>query len=304
MSPTIGTLLRRARRSGVTSPFTLIYRLFASSPTQTRHVKIDDEERQSPQSFRAPQPRLRLLKMIVLSLLVILLVFIFLAYTVYKPPQILIRFLQWKYSSVLWHIPLPSTSRVVALTIDDAPSDQTAQILDLLKSYGAKATFFAIGSQIASHSDLIQRIHDEGHEIGNHAWRDEPSIKLPLSELERQITEVESLIPANVGEKKYFRPGSGLFNKKMVDKVKDMGYRVVLGSIYPHDPQIHDPVRNSKHVLSMLKPGGIIIMHDRRDYSAKQLELILEGMKEKDWQAQSLGGMLKYAEIVNRKKDG
>lgn len=192
----------------------------------------------------------------------------------------------------------------MALTIDDAPSDQTAKMLDLLKVYSAKATFFVIGSQVAAHPDLLQRMHDEGHEIGNHAWKDEPSVSLPLSELERQIKEVESLVPSNPGSAKYFRPGSGFFNRKMVDRVVGLGYRVVLGSIYPHDPQIHNPVRNSKHVLSMLRPGGIIIMHDRRPYSAEQLELILRGMAGREWKAESLGGLLKIADAVEGKKGG
>jgi peptidoglycan/xylan/chitin deacetylase (PgdA/CDA1 family) len=242
--------------------------------------------------------------MALLTLLILLVLALLLAYIIYKPPHLLISLLQWKNPDVLWHVPLPSSSRVVALTIDDAPSDQTAKMLDLLKVYGAKATFFVIGSQIAAHPHLLQRMHDEGHEIGNHAWKDEPSVSLPLSELERQIKEVESLIPPNLGSAKYFRPGSGFFNKKMVDRVMGLGYRVVLGSIYPHDPQIHNPVRNSKHVLSMLRPGGIIIMHDRRSYSAEQLELILRGMATKEWKAESLGGLLKVADEVKGKKGG
>ncbi|KAG0650205.1 Chitooligosaccharide deacetylase [Hyphodiscus hymeniophilus] len=242
--------------------------------------------------------------MVLPTLLIIIVLVLALAYIVYKPPHLLISFLQWKNPDVLWHIPLASGSHVVALTIDDAPSDQTSKMLDLLKEYGAKATFFVIGSQIVSHPDLLRRMHDEGHEIGNHAWKDEPSISLPLSELERQVLEVESLIPANHGSAKYFRPGSGIFNKKMVEKLVNMGYRVVLGSIYPHDPQIHNPKLNSKHVLSMLRPGGIIIMHDRRSYSAVQLELILKGMATKEWKAESLGGLLRVADVAEGKKEG
>jgi hypothetical protein len=67
---------------------------------------------------------------------------------------------------------------------------------------------------------------------------------------------------------------------KKIDSIQE--YRVVLGSIYSHDPQIHNPVRNSKHVLSMLGPSGIIIMHDRRPYFAEHLELILKGIADKE----------------------
>lgn len=302
MRPFIGAPLRRVRRTGLTRPFSLLQRLFTSSPPPARHIKIDDEERQSSDpSFAYPRsPLILVFKMVLSTLLVLLILVLLLAYIIYKPPRLLIFFLQWMNPNVLWQIPLPSSSRVVALTIDDAPSDQTAKILDLLKVYGAKATFFVIGSQIAAHPDLLQRMHEEGHEIGNHAWKDEPSISLPLSELERQILEVESLLPPNSGSAKYFRPGSGFFNKKMVDRVMSLGYRVVLGSIYPHDPQIHSPKTNAKHVLSMLRPGGIIIMHDRRNYSAEQLELILRGMAAKEWKAENLGGVLKIAEAKGK----
>ena len=304
MRPILGTCLRRARRAGLTSPLSSLQRFLASSTPPARHIKIDDEERQSLVLAATTTGRLstHILRMILLTLVFLLVLALLLAYIIYKPPHLLIAFLQWKNPNVLWHVPLPSTSHVVALTIDDAPSDQTAKMLDLLKAYGAKATFFVIGSQISSYPALIQRMHHEGHEIGNHAWKDEPSTNLPLSELERQILEVESLIPANSRSAKYFRPGSGFFNRKMVNKVMEMGYRVVLGSIYPHDPQIHNPRMNAKHVLSMLRPGGIIIMHDRRSYSAEQLELILKGIATREWKAESLGGLLRIADETKMKK--
>lgn len=194
---------------------------------------------------------------------------------------------------------------MVALTLDDAPSDQTSRMLDLLKSYNARATFFVIGSQIVAHPGLLQRMHDEGHEIGNHAWADEPSINLPLTELERQVKEVESLLPPNSpGSAKYFRPGSGFFSRKMVETVGTLGYRMVLGSIFPFDPQIHSARINSKYVLSRVRPGGVIIMHDRRDFSAEQLELVLEGLAAGDWKVESVGGLLGVAEDLKEKKGG
>lgn len=71
-----------------------------------------------------------------------------------------------------------------------------------------------------------------------------------------------------------------------------------------HDPQIHNLVRNSKHVLSMLGPSGIIIMHDRRPYFAEHLELILKGIANKEWKAESLGRLLKIANAVKGEKGG
>ena len=301
----IRILLRRARRLPIVRLFTQVQRSwYVSSPE--KHVKIDDEERQSgnflyPIAGKRPVRVARLTKMLLWALFALLFLVILVPYIIYKPPRAVINFLQWKYPDVLFQVSLPSTQRVVALTLDDAPSDETAKLLDVLKMYGAKATFFVIGSQVASHPGLLQRMHDEGHELGNHAWADEPSVTLPLAELERQIGEVEALLPPNSDGAKYFRPGSGFFSKKLVQKVKSLGYRIVLGGIYPHDPQIHNAKVNARHVLSMVKPGGVIIMHDRRYYSAEQLTLVLEGLADKEWKVESVGGLLQYQENLTGK---
>jgi len=242
--------------------------------------------------------------MFLLGLLFILTQLTLIAYIIYKPPKLVINFLQWKYPDVLFQATLPPSQRVIALSIDDAPAASTAKILDLLKTHGAKATFFVIGGQIAGYPDILKRMHDEGHEIGNHAWADEPSVSLPLTELERQIKEVEALLPPNLNSAKYFRPGSGFFNRKMVERVKSMGYRTILGGIYPHDPQIHNAKVNAAHVISMMRPGGIIIMHDRRSYSAEQLEIVLKGLAAEKWKIESVGGLLRAAEEAKGIKGG
>jgi peptidoglycan/xylan/chitin deacetylase (PgdA/CDA1 family) len=233
--------------------------------------------------------------MLLLTLLTLLVILILLAYLIYKPPKPIVTFMQWKNPDVVFQVDLPSSQKVVALTIDDAPSSETGKMLDCLKTYGARATFFIIGSQVSSHP-LLERMHAEGHETGNHAWRDEPSISLPISELKNQIAEVEALLPANENGLKYFRPGSGFWNRGMLEMTKGFGYKTVLGSVYPHDPQIHSARVNAMHVLSMVRPGAIIIMHDRRPYSAEQLERILRGLKEGGWRVESLGGLLRIAE--------
>ena len=308
MRPSIPPLIRRVRRLGLSS-FLLrlnLKRVFLQAGYPVKHVKIDDEESQSGEYQNLSSESLtrlpRILRMVVLTILILLSLVSLLAYTIYKPPKFIFTFMQWKNPDVLFQVSLPSNQKVVALTIDDAPSGETSRMLDLLKTYRAKATFFVIGGQTTEHPTLVQRMHDEGHETGNHAWFDEPSIKLPVTELERQIKEVEALLPPNANSLKYFRPGSGVWNKKMLVMIKKLGYRAVLGCIYPHDPQIHSAKINSAHVLSMVRPGGIIIMHDRRSYSADQLELILEGLTAGGWKIVSLGGLLLIAEQENTRK--
>lgn len=200
-------------------------------------------------------------------------------YLIYRPPRPLIRLLQKKFPDVLFHRPTPE--KLVALTIDDAPSEYTPDILAILARYGAKATFFCIGSQIEGKEEVLKDAVRAGHELGNHAMHDEPSFKLPIPELSAQINLVDTMIQS-VYESvnlppppRYFRPGSGMFNKPMRDLVKSLSYRLILGSIYPHDPQIHNPKLNAWHIVSMVDRGGIIIVHDRRGYTRETLRIAL-----------------------------
>lgn len=302
-------ILRRARRLKITDVWSACYSTVQHSISSTsppvKHIKIDDEESQYDEEpltlTNRRHPSFSIMKLLFLTLLAILALLLSLAYILYRPPNLLVRYLQYRNPSVIFHVPLLASRRVLALTIDDAPSSETAKILDLLKLHSAKATFFIIGSQAIQHPELLARIHAEGHELGNHAWTDDPSFKLPLSELERQIKEVEALLPGNANGMKYFRPGSGWFNGEMKERVEGLGYKLALGSVYPHDPQVPHPRWNARHVLSMVRPGSVVIMHDRRDWSVEQLQVILEGMEKKKYAVQSLGGLLKIAEEVGKK---
>ncbi|KAH9212314.1 hypothetical protein DL95DRAFT_391630 [Leptodontidium sp. 2 PMI_412] len=316
-------LLRRALRLGVTDVWSTLYNTIEPSFSNSnsiipskfkhkqKHIKIDDEESQfgddHDESLPTPHTHFtlsRAMRLLFITALAIILTLLILAYIIYRPPGLLIKFLQWHNDSVIFHVPLPASQRVIALTLDDAPSSETGKILDLLKAHNAKATFFIIGSQVSRYPGVVERIHAEGHELGNHAMTDDPSFQLPLSELERQIGEVETLLPPNRNGLKYFRPGSGWFNGRMKERVEGLGYRLVLGGVYPHDPQIPRPGLNAWHVLSMVKPGSVVIMHDRRSYSAEQVGLVLKGLDEKGFKVESLGRLLAVAEGQNSKKAG
>jgi peptidoglycan/xylan/chitin deacetylase (PgdA/CDA1 family) len=238
--------------------------------------------------------------MLLLLLLTILILVLSLTYIIYKPPPFLITYIQRRYPEVIFHVPLPAGQKVVALTIDDAPSPYTPAILDILKKHNATATFFIIGSQLSSVPNgkaIVQRIHKEGHDVGNHAFHDEPSISLPLAVLRSQILELDRELPENKSKGKWFRPGSGFFNHEILRLVNELGYRLVLGNVYPHDAQITRPGWNARHVLSGVRKGGdVVIMHDRRGYSVEQIELVLRGLGERGWRVVSLGELMRIQE--------
>ncbi|EAQ89305.1 hypothetical protein CHGG_05924 [Chaetomium globosum CBS 148.51] len=130
----------------------------------------------------------------VLLPLLLLLVLILPLYIIYKPPSLLIRHLSHRWTDVLFRLWLPPTKPLVALTIDDAPSDHTRDILAALAAADARATFFVIGSQVAGREPILREILRAGHELANHGMRDEPAARLGTAELEDQLGRVQAMI--------------------------------------------------------------------------------------------------------------
>jgi peptidoglycan/xylan/chitin deacetylase (PgdA/CDA1 family) len=217
-------------------------------------------------------------------------------YIIYKPPELLIHYFQHRWPDVLWQI--DTTQRVVALTIDDAPSEFTGLILEVLKANNATATFFVIGGQVAGREGVLESLVRDGNELGNHAIRDEPSRGLSDEQLAYEIAVVERSINAAYlavrvgGRPRYFRPGSGFFSERMRALVRKLDYRLVLGSVYPHDPQVRWPWVNALHVLSMVRPGAIIICHDRRSWTVPMLRKVLPELQRRGYRVVTVTELL------------
>lgn len=236
---------------------------------------------------------LQWLSLIVLILLVLPL------YIIYKPPAFVINNLQRRFPQVLFHV--PTSRKIVALTIDDAPSQYTDQILGLLKANSAAATFFTIGGQVAGQEQKLQDILLAGSELGNHAMHDEPSINLPSDTLRDEINQVNTYIDTAytaTGQNRtshYFRPGSGIFSQRILDVAKGAGYQTILGSIYPHDPFISYPRVNGWHILGMLRPGAVIICHDRRSWTPPMLARVVPEIRRRGYEIVTVSELLARA---------
>ncbi|EEA27387.1 polysaccharide deacetylase (NodB), putative [Talaromyces marneffei ATCC 18224] len=203
---------------------------------------------------------------------------------------------------------------VIALTIDDAPSVYTTEIFEILKANDAIATFFIIGSHVSSMEDegdkILQNLIHGGNELGNHAMYDEPAYKLPDDELVSQINQVDKIIQnAHEAAKgvpiataddtafpRYYRPGHGWYNAKMRSIVSRLRYKLVIGDVYPHDPQIPFARVNAAHILRMARPGGIIICHDGRPWTLPMLRSVLPKLKRRGYRIVNVTELLKYAD--------
>ncbi|PPJ61214.1 hypothetical protein CBER1_06727 [Cercospora berteroae] len=229
-------------------------------------------------------------------IIVILLVVVPL-YTIYKPRKSVIQYFQNRFPEVLFQV--QTDKKIIALTIDDAPSPYTSEILDILRTNDASATFFVIGGQVPGNEHLLAEVVAAGNELGNHAMHDEPSVQLPSHVLEDEIHQVDGYINAayqtagkDRPELQLFRPGSGFFSRRILDVATMAGHKTILGSIYPHDPFISFWRLNAWHILSMMRPGAVIICHDRRSWTVPMLRKVLPAMKRKGYQIVSVSQFL------------
>ncbi|MGE7718216.1 polysaccharide deacetylase family protein [Priestia megaterium] len=202
---------------------------------------------------------------------------------------------------------IPIQKKKIALTFDDGPtSDETVQILDLLKEYDAKATFFVVGSRVERHGSIIEREIREGHEVGNHTfhhliWTRNVSEKQLIKEIEltqKAISNISGYQPS------LFRPVQGFYNQKLVDVVEQSNLQVVLWS-QKHDtrdwdrPGVEYIVQN---VLDDIENGDIILLHDHvngKSQTISALKRILPALKEKGYECVTISDLLKTVEITH-----
>ncbi|WP_407269778.1 polysaccharide deacetylase family protein [Radiobacillus sp. PE A8.2] len=169
------------------------------------------------------------------------------------------------------------TDNKVALTFDDGPDPRfTPQLLDVLKEHNVKATFFLMGARAAAYPDLIQRIINEGHIIGNHTyWHPNLVEAGDIETLEREIMQTEDILNVVIGYRtKLFRAPYGFLDNEIVEKLISLNYTVVGWSVDSLDWQELPPVQIADNVLSNLHPGAIILMHDGADWEGDRTNTI------------------------------
>ena len=175
-------------------------------------------------------------------------------------PRWLVAKLARRSPSVLYFV--ETTEPVVALTIDDGPDPETTpEILSVLGRNDVQATFFLISSQVAGNEVVVSQIIEQGHEIGNHLTRDEPSFRLSPSEFENALLEADDVL-SRFAPVRWVRPASGWYNASMLSIIEAHGYKCALGSIYPYDAQIPAVDFAVSHTLRKARPGSIIVLHD------------------------------------------
>lgn len=184
--------------------------------------------------------------------------------------------------------PHPDDEKVVALTFDDGPNPPwTTRILDVLARYDVPATFFCVGLHARGHPDLLTRMAESGHCLGNHTWSHPFLPDLSVRELGVQLERTDDAIEAGAGRREHrlFRPPYGSGTPELFSWVgAEPDTTMVLWDVDTQDWAMPGPEAIRGAAVEQARPGSILLMHDGggdRSQTAEALPGIVEGLLER-----------------------
>ncbi len=187
------------------------------------------------------------------------------------------------------------TIRHIAITFDDGPDlIYTPQILELLKAYGVTATFFLVGEKIEQHKEMVRRIFEEGHELGNHSYTHPSFDYLSWKESVGEIEKTQALLQAITGRPcRSFRPP---FGKLCVGSI--VGGWIANMTCVMWNVDLKDfQATSSGEILAALQcqslqPGDVLLYHGTNPHAVQALPVILDAIVRQKFQPVSISGML------------
>ena len=170
--------------------------------------------------------------------------------------------------------------RLVALTFDDGPSGKfTRNLLDGLKERDVKATFLLCGYRMEQYPELTARIVNEGHEIGLHGYSHKSMEKMCRSDVAQEIENSMALIPAGC-QISFLRSPGGLCGECVQTAAADYGLSMLFWSVDPKDWATHDAQAIEKEVVSHVRDGDVILLHDMSNSSVEAALVIIDELLE------------------------
>ena len=191
----------------------------------------------------------------------------------------------------------------IALTFDDGPDPETAPaILAILKEYKVQATFFVIGKKAALYPDLLRQMDEEGHIVANHSYSHSWAIGFfSTKRLSSDMEKCNQVIIQAIGKTPlFFRPPFGVTNPRYKVALETNGLTSVGWSLRSMDTKAKNKYQVIDMVMSKLKKGNIVLLHDHLSVTVASLEDIIEHCKNKRFHLEPLSSVISqepYAKV-------
>ncbi|NSW91804.1 MAG: delta-lactam-biosynthetic de-N-acetylase [Firmicutes bacterium] len=181
-----------------------------------------------------------------------------------------------------------TSKKEIYLTFDEGyENGYTPKILDVLKENKVKAVFFITGPYLSQHQDLVRRMVEEGHTVGNHTVHHPSLPSLPDDKVEEEVLGLERAFREKFGKNmRFLRPPKGEYSERTLAITSKLGYENMFWS-FAYDDWYRDKIRGAdyayKIVMDNLHNGAILLLHAVSKDNADALDMIIKGAREKGY---------------------
>lgn len=191
-----------------------------------------------------------------------------------------------------------SGDKVVYLTFDNGYEEgYTDDILDVLKEEDVPAAFFVTGHYVDSEPELVKRMVDEGHIVGNHSYTHPDLTTVTKDTMKKELESVQEQVAAISDQKQltYMRPPKGAFNEQSMKWANELGYTHIFWSLAFVDWNT-DAQKGGDYafdqIMKQMHPGAIVLMHTVSSDNADALSKLIRELKEQGYQFKSLDDLV------------
>ena len=184
--------------------------------------------------------------------------------------------------------------KVVFLTFDDGPTENTPRVLNTLDALDVKATFFLIGKSMEEHKAFAQQIIEAGHAVGNHSYTHTRLVFRPLSDIKEEVNKTNEIIRSFGYDKEiFFRPPNGKKLLLLPWYLKETGQTTVMWTLEPdsYSDVNQDADSMAQYVIDNVSNGAIILLHpmnDKTDKTLDAVEIIVTELRDRGYRFATL----------------
>ena len=185
--------------------------------------------------------------------------------------------------------------KCVALTFDDGPGEHTDRLLEMLADYDAHATFYVLGSLAEEHPEILERIHTQGHELGNHTWKHDDLAGMSAEEIREDIGRTNDSISQITGtEPPTIRPPYGSLNNTVHETVDQP---LILWDVDTMDWQNRDSEAVAEHAIDNTEPGSVLLFHDIHGSTVDAIPDVLEDLHRRGYHFVTVADLFGFNEL-------
>lgn len=195
---------------------------------------------------------------------------------------------QEKYGQYEAYFIVPADGKIY-LTFDEGyENGYTSQILDVLKEKDAKAVFFVTMQYVKEEPELIQRMIDEGHVVGNHSVRHKSMPTLDLDTMMAEVTDLHEYVLEHFGYEMYlFRPPMGEYSEQSLAVLQELGYKTVQWSFAHYDYAVDDqpdPDKTYDKIVNAAHSGAIYLLHAVSKTNTEVLGDVIDAFRDQGYE--------------------